>query len=154
MAAPDKSEEQPMLVGEACAQPAATVADDEFLRVAAQRMRDKGLGSLVVLTNGHATGIITDRDLVLETLCNRLDPGTARVGEIARRPLVTIHRDCPVGEAAHTARRHRIRRIPVVDDKGELVGMVSTDDLLTFAASELGQLAGAVRSQAGRRRSS
>jgi CBS domain-containing protein len=136
-----------MPIGDYCEKPAATVRGDETVRAAAQRMKQEGLGSLVVVTAGRPVGIVTDRDLVLETLGNRLDPGSVTVEEIASRPLVTVEQDAPVREAVRVIRRHAVRRLPVVDDKGQLVGIVAADDLLSLAAAELGGLAVAVRSQ-------
>jgi len=136
-----------MPIGDYCEKPAATVRGDETVRAAAQRMKQEGLGSLVVVTAGRPVGIVTDRDLVLETLGNRLDPGSVTVEEVASRPLVTVEQDAPVREAVRVIRRHAVRRLPVVDDKGQLVGIVAADDLLSLAAAELGGLAVAVRSQ-------
>jgi CBS domain-containing protein len=110
-------------------------------------MKNEGLGSLAVVAGGRPTGIVTDRDLVLETLGERLDPGSVRVDEIASRTLVTIEQDAPVREAVRMIRRHAVRRLPVVDEKGQLVGIVAADDLLSLAAAELGGLAVAVRAQ-------
>jgi CBS domain-containing protein len=139
-----------MPIGDYCQKPAATVRGDETVRAAAQRMKQEGLGSLAVVTEGRPVGIVTDRDLVLETLCNRLDPGSVRVEEIASRRLVTVEQDAPVREAVRLIRRHAVRRLPVVDDKGQLVGIVAADDLLSLAAAELSGLAVAVRTQSPR----
>ena len=136
-----------MPIGDYCEKPAATVRGDETVRAAAQRMKQEGLGSLAVVTDSRPVGIVTDRDLVLETLCNRLDPGSVRIDEIASRPLVTVEQDAPVREAVRMIRRHAVRRLPVVDDKGQLVGIVAADDLLSLAAAELSGLAVAVRTQ-------
>jgi CBS domain-containing protein len=136
-----------MPIGDYCEKPAATVGGAETVRTAAQRMAQEGLGSLAVVVDGRPVGIVTDRDLVLETLGNRLDPGSVSVEEIASRPLVSIDQNAPVREAVRMIRRHAIRRLPVVDEEGELVGIVAADDLLSLAAAELGGLAVAVRSQ-------
>ena len=136
-----------MPIGDYCEKPAAAVRGDETVRAAAQRMKQEGVGSLPVVTDGRPVGIVTDRDLVLETLCNRLDPGSVRIDEIASRPLVTVEQDAPVREAIRLIRRHAVRRLPVVDDKGQLVGIVAADDLLSLAAAELSGLAVAVRTQ-------
>jgi CBS domain-containing protein len=136
-----------MSIGDYCEKPAATVGGAETVRAAARRMVQEGLGSLAVVVDGRPVGIVTDRDLVLETLGNRLDPGSVSVEEIASRPLVSIDQNAPVREAVRMIRRHAIRRLPVVDEEGELVGIVAADDLLSLAAAELGGLAVAVRSQ-------
>lgn len=137
-----------MPIGDYCEKPAATVRSDETVRAAAQRMRDEGLGSLAVVKDGLPTGIVTDRDLVLGMLCNRLDAGAITVDEIASRPLVTIEQERPVRDAVRLMRRHGLRRLPVVDDKGQLVGFVAADDLVSLAAAELSGLAVAIRTQA------
>jgi CBS domain-containing protein len=139
--------ERAMPIGDYCQEPAATICGAETVRTAAQRMRDEGLGSLAVVVEGRPVGIVTDRDLVLETLGHRLDPGCVKVEEIASKPLVSIDQNAPVREAVRIIRRHAIRRLPVVDDDGELVGIVAADDLFSLAAAELGGLATAVRSQ-------
>mgnify|MGYP001821198438 CR=1 FL=1 len=136
-----------MPIGDYCQSPVATIRSDETARAAARRMRDEGLGCLAVVTDGHLQGVITDRDVVLETLCHRLDPGAVRVGEIASREAVTIDQRSPVREAVRLIRRHTLRRLPVVDDKGQLVGIVASDDLFSLFAAELNGLAVAVRAQ-------
>jgi CBS domain-containing protein len=136
-----------MPIGDYCEKPAATVSGAETVRAVAQRMKHEGLGSLAVVVDGRPVGIVTDRDLVLETLGNRLDPGSVTVEEIASRPLISVDQNAPVREAVRMIRRHAIRRLPVVDEEGDLVGIVAADDLLALAAAELGGLAVAVRAQ-------
>jgi len=136
-----------MPIGDYCEKPAATVRGNETVRAASQRMKKEGLGSLVVVNDGGPIGIVTDRDLVLGTLCSRLDPGAVRAAEVASRPLVTIEQEAPVREAVQMIRRHAVRRLPVVDEKDQLVGVVAADDLLSLMAGELSGLAVAVRTQ-------
>jgi CBS domain-containing protein len=120
-----------MPIGDYCEKPAATVSGAETVRAVAQRMKHEGLGSLAVVVDGRPVGIVTDRDLVLETLGNR----------------ISVDQNAPVREAVRMIRRHAIRRLPVVDEEGDLVGIVAADDLLALAAAELGGLAVAVRAQ-------
>lgn len=136
-----------MPIGDYCQKPAATVSADETVRAAAQRMQREGLGSLAVVEGGRPVGIVTDRDLVVETLCNRLDPGAVKVRELASQPLVTVEQDAPVREAVRRIRQAGVRRLPVVDEKGALVGVVAADDLVMLAAAELTALAVAIRAQ-------
>jgi len=117
-------------------------------------MKSEGLGCLVVVTDGRPNGIVTDRDLVLRTMCTRLDPGAVRVDEIASYPLVTIDHESSVEEAVRVIRHHAVRRLPVVDEKGVLVGLIAADDLLSLAGGELSRLTVAVHAQRSRRDSS
>jgi CBS domain-containing protein len=137
-----------MSIGNYSEKPVATVAAEETVRSAAQRMRLAGVGSLPVVKDGRPIGVVTDRDLALETICGRLDAGAVRVSELPLRPLVTILQDAPVSEAIRLMRRHAVRRLPVVDEQKQLVGIVSADDLVHLAATELSALAAALRAQA------
>lgn len=130
-----------------CQTSVATIGADATARTAAERMRDEGLGCLAVVADARLAGIITDRDVALETLCNQLDPDVVQVGDIASRRLVTIQQESPVREAVRLIRRHALRRLPVVDDEGQLVGIVAADDLFSLFAAELNALAVAVRAQ-------
>lgn len=136
-----------MSIGEYCEKPAATIRSDETVGAAAQRMKQEGFGSMVVVKDGSPLGIVTDRDLVLGMLCDGLDPGAVKVAELASRPLVAVEQEASVAVAIKMIRRHAVRRLPVVDDKQQLVGIVSADDLLSLLADELSGLAVAVRSQ-------
>ncbi len=136
-----------MPIGDYCQKPAATVRGDETIHAAATRMKQERIGSLAVVEERRPVGIVTDRDVVLETLCKLLDAGSVKVGEIASRPLVSIEQDAPVREAVRMIRRHGVRRLPVVDEKGQLVGIVTGDDLLSLVAGELNGLTVAVHTQ-------
>jgi CBS domain-containing protein len=136
-----------MPVGSYCQQPVCTIDGKETAQTAAERMDKEGVGCVVVVQRGRPVGILTDRQLVLEILCNRLDARAVRAGEIAARPVVTIAQDAPLSEASQMIRRHAVRRLVVVDKKGRLVGVIAADDLLRLIVGELGGLARAVRSQ-------
>jgi CBS domain-containing protein len=128
--------------------PATTVLASDSVRSAAQRMKLAGLGSLIVVEDGRPVGIVTDRDLVLEILGKRLDASAVRVGEVMSKPLYTVHQDAPVREAVRLMARRGVRRLPVVDDKGEVVGVVAADDLAMLAIGELSSLVVAIGAQA------
>jgi len=139
-----------MPVGDYCERPARTIGSEESVRAAAQRMEKEGVGCLVVVEDNRPTAVVTDRDLALETLCNRLDAALVRVGEVAGPSVVTVPADAPLAEAARVIRRHGLRRLPVVDDKGDLVGVIAADDLMRVAVGELSGLAAAVAVQVPR----
>jgi CBS domain-containing protein len=101
--------------------PTATIAD------AAQRMRDEGIGDVLVRDKG-STCIVTDRDIAIRAVAEGKDPKKATVGEICTKDVVTVTPDTPVDEAARIMRERAVRRLPVVDGD-EPVGMVSIGDL-------------------------
>ena len=102
-------------------------AGDALLAVA-RKMRDLGVGSVVVCAaDGGPDAIVTDRDLAVRALAERR-PDTEGVGEHASRPLVVGEPQMSLEEAAALMVSHRIRRLPVVED-GALVGIATLDDI-------------------------
>jgi CBS domain-containing protein len=102
-------------------------ADADVLLVA-QLMRDHSVGSVVICDQGGVpAAMVTDRDLAVRALAEQR-PIDDPVGEHASRPLVTGELEMDLEEAAALMVRHRVRRLPVVDE-GELVGIVTLDDI-------------------------
>lgn len=97
------------------------------LRDAARAMREGDFGSMPVVDDGQLTGILTDRDIVVRAVAEGLD-AAARVGDVASRDPVTVEPGEDLDDAMDLMARHRIRRLPVVED-GRLVGVVSQADV-------------------------
>jgi len=112
---------------------------------AAKLMRQFHVGDIVVTDKGNKhrvpVGLVTDRDIVLEVLAQDLDAANLTLGDIMAGDLVTVREDEGVLQAVQLMRAKGVRRIPVVDKEGTLVGIVSTDDLIDLLAEELGELA-------------
>jgi len=108
------------------------IAHDATLSAAAELMRIRGVGMLPVVDYMRAhklVGVITDRDLVVRGLAFG-HGGSAKVHEhMTRDPLVTVAPETPVKEIALLMARHQLRRIPVLDDAGTVVGIVAQADL-------------------------
>jgi CBS domain-containing protein len=136
-----------MPVGDYCEQPARTIGPEDTVREAARRMDEENIGSLVLVIDNQPHGLITDRDLVLEVFCNNLDASSVKVGELRRGLVVTVREDAPLAEAAHLMAQHAVRRLPVVDDKGHVVGLIAADDIVRLVVGELSGLAAAVQVQ-------
>lgn len=106
-----------------------SVATTASLRQAAELMRDRNIGDvLVVDEDGSLFGIVTDRDIVVGGIAKGADPATTSVDEVCSRDPVTLGPDDAVVEAARLMGDRAIRRLPVVDN-GSLVGIVSLGDL-------------------------
>jgi CBS domain-containing protein len=139
-----------MPIGDYCERDVRTIDGREPLRAAAVRMADEGVGSLVVLRGAQVRGILTDRDVALRVLREGLDPDTTPVLDAIGGDPVVMHETSPLRAAAALMRRVAVRRIPVVDEREQLVGVISSDDVLRLAARELSGLADAVAAQAPR----
>jgi CBS domain-containing protein len=88
-----------------------------------------------------AVGIVTDRDLVVKVLAGERDPLATTAGEIMGGELITAGERNTVHEVAELMRFKGVRRVPVVDEDGALLGIVTLDDLLTVIGEELSLLA-------------
>jgi CBS domain-containing protein len=105
-----------------------TAGPDADLRSVAALMRDHNVGSVIVCdSEGRPAAMVTDRDLAVRGLADERPPGES-VRDHASRPLVTGDPEMALEEAAALMVQHRIRRLPVVDE-GELVGIVTLDDI-------------------------
>ena len=96
---------------------------------AAEIMRDSDIGDVVVLEDQRLYGILTDRDIVVRVLAEGSDPATVRVGQVCSRELTTIRPTASVGEAVRLIREKAIRRLPVVEEGGDVVGILSMGDI-------------------------
>jgi CBS domain-containing protein len=107
----------------------------------AQLMRNAHVGDVVVVDEGNGgripVGIVTDRDLAVAVMAVENDPSMVTAGEIMNSELVTVGEPCDVYETAELMRFKGARRIPVVDEKGRLIGIVTMDDLLRVIGDEL-----------------
>jgi len=90
-------------------------------------MRDRGVGSVVIVDGGRPVGVLTDRDLALAVVADGVEPSEPAQVHMSR-PLVTGHTEMDIEEAAALMVENRIRRLPLRD--GELLsGIVTIDDL-------------------------
>lgn len=105
-----------------------SAAPTDSLADAAQMMKEEDVGSLPVVEDGRLIGILTDRDIVLRAVAERVDPQSVKAGDVASRDLVTVEPEQDLDEALALMARHRVRRLPVVED-GRLVGMLAQADV-------------------------
>ena len=105
-----------------------SAAPTDSLADAAQMMKEEDVGSLPVVEDGRLIGIVTDRDIVVRAVAERVDPQSINVGDAASHDLVTVEPEQDLDEALALMARHRVRRLPVVED-GRLVGMLAQADV-------------------------
>lgn len=107
----------------------ACVSASDTADKAAQLMRDRDVGSIVVTENGGSVaGIVTDRDIVVRAVADGKNPAEVKVGEVASSNPTTLSADESIADAVQSMRDQNIRRLPVVDG-GKPVGIVSLGDL-------------------------
>jgi CBS domain-containing protein len=140
-----------MKAGDACNRVVIDITEDEPVRRAAELMRKYHVGTLVVTRFGDEqhvpVGIITDRDIVVETTAAGLDPEEVTVGDIMTDKLVQAAEDDEIPDVLELMRKKGVRRMPVVNLQGGLVGVLAVDDLLQLCAEDLGAIAEIVGGQ-------
>jgi len=106
-----------------------TVPGSVSVTYAARAMRENDIGAVVVVDEERLFGILTDRDIVVRVLAEEMDPATTTVADICSRDLTTVRPTDSVGSAVRLMREKALRRLPVVEDNGDVVGIVSLGDL-------------------------
>jgi CBS domain-containing protein len=112
-------------------------------------MAEEDVGSVVVESDGDPVGIVTDRQIALG-LADEPDIAKRRVERVMTTSVVTVHRDDGIAETIETMQSSSVRRLPVVDDDGELVGILSIDDIVVMLTDEFDDLQDVLKSQSPR----
>lgn len=139
-----------MNVGSICTRRVVTASPILDVQAAAELMRQEHVGFLVIVPDEpHGPqpplGVLTDRDIVVAVIAKRADPTSLKVGDVMSLQPVVAGESDPIDLALRTMRRAGVRRLPVVNGRGEVVGILSLDELLEFVAHEMESLSGAVR---------
>ena len=119
-----------------------TVSYDEAVSEIARLMRDNDVGAIVVCDeSGRPDGIITDRDIVLRCVAENIDCNQATARDVMTRQVETVPVSAGLIDVIECMRSAEVRRVPLVDETGRAVALLSFGDVFEFLASELGSLA-------------
>jgi CBS domain-containing protein len=140
-----------MKVGESCKKVVVAIASSSDAAEAAKLMRKVHVGFLIVHREGDALqkpiGVLTDRDLVLGVMARDIDPHAVTVDDImSRQPLVANEAD-ELSDMLQAMRFAGIRRMPVVDDRGALTGIMAIDDAMEIVTGLMCDIAGSIKSE-------
>jgi CBS domain-containing protein len=125
-----------MQVFEAMTSDVVSVLPQTRIVDAALVMKNLDVGPLPVVEGGRLVGILTDRDIAVRTTAEGLDPHTTEVGDVMTREVVACHENDDVRSAARLMQDGQLRRLLVVDDAGNLAGIVSLGDLALHAGDD------------------
>jgi len=135
-----------MTVGEVCNRDVVVVDKAEPIVTAARLMREHHVGTVVVVEGDEGAwkpiGIVTDRDLVLEVLAEEMLLGKLRIGDLTGTELITLRENADLLDAIKLMRDRGVRRAPIVDERGLLVGILSVDDVIDVIAEQLSDIVG------------
>ena len=140
-----------MLVGELCNRDVVVVDKDASTQVAIKLMREYHVGDVVVveerLGQRVPIGILTDRDVVIELLAEDVDMDAVSVGDIMSYELVVAREADQLTSTIKKMKSKGIRRLPVVNEQGGLVGILALDDMIEIMAELMDDLASLVRKE-------
>jgi CBS domain-containing protein len=117
--------------------PAAAVTPNTTVLEAVEVMAEHGVGAVAVVEEGELLGIFTERDVMMRVVLRHRNPRNTRVGDVMTSPAQTISADTAEEDAlVHMVERH-VRHLPIVDQQGQLSGMLSIRNLLEHRVDEL-----------------
>jgi len=127
-----------MTVFECCRRAVVTASPEASVREVARLMSESNVGSVVIMTDDCCPmGIVTDRDLVTRVMAPDRNPKTTRIREVMTTDLVVVEDGTGLYEALQCVREKGIRRLPIVDREGKLVGIITMDDIIRLLGQEL-----------------
>jgi len=129
-----------MSIGEICNREVVFCCKGETTQEAAELMRRHHVGCLVVVDESREhprpLGVVTDRDLVVEIRAGKVSPETVLVGDVMSDDLATAREDEGIWEVVRRMRAKGVRRLPILDEEGAVIGIVTMDDMMEFLADE------------------
>lgn len=140
-----------MRVGEYCNSDVIIINQDETPLDAVLLMRQYNVGDVVIVDGrdegNTLLGIVTDRDIALEIVAAEVDPTTVAVIDIVRKPLVTVNENDDLCECTVHMKHNGVRRAPVINDSGFLVGIITIDDIIETLSDQLNDVVSLVSVQ-------
>jgi CBS domain-containing protein len=139
---------EPLSAGDVCTRVVAIAFRSTSVTEAARVMREQHVGCLIVVddtpSGRRLAGLLTDRDIVTAVVAHGLDVRTLRVEDVMTTDVATAGEADSILDVTQTMRRKGVRRVPVVDAQGGLIGVVAFDDVIEIIAEQMQLLARAV----------
>lgn len=132
------------MLKEICNRELVTVEPDTRVSECAKVMAERHVGTVLVLSNGRPRGIITDRDIVVRCVASHTDVDDTTVENIMSESLEVASITDGIFDCIRRMHRAQVRRIPVVDENGKAVGIISFDDMLSVLSKEFAELTAAI----------
>ena len=109
-----------------------TIDADATVMKAVKLMNENEIGCLIVMRRGRAVGIITERDLLKRVIAKSKNPKKTQVREIMTKPLIAGQPDMDLEEATKLMFKMKIKKLPVVEGQGKLLGLITLTDVARF----------------------
>lgn len=126
-----------MSLREFCQREVISISPEADILEACKLMRENNVGSVVVLETGKLLGILTDRDIALKVTGANKDPRTTKARDIMSQNPVRIPVDKDLPHLTNVMRVHHVRRVPIIDDANQVLGIVTMDDVVARISAEI-----------------
>jgi CBS domain-containing protein len=130
------ADEMAKTVREAMTSKLCSIDTDKTVAYAAKMMRDEDVGIAPIIEGDRLVGVLTDRDIAVRVVAEGGDSEQTKVTDVMSRDLVTLDPDQDLDEALRLMARHQVRRLPVVEEDGRLVGVVAQADVAQHAGDQ------------------
>jgi CBS domain-containing protein len=124
-----REEEMAQTIRDVMTSDPCTIDADESVAYAAKMMREEDVGLAPVVEAERLVGMLTDRDITIRVVAEGRDPEQVKVRDVASSQLVTVTPQQDFDEALRMMAKHQVRRLPVVEEDGKLVGVVAQADI-------------------------
>lgn len=112
-----------------------------------EKMDEERIGSIIITKNNKLEGIVTDRDIAIEINRRNKTPGEIPIKKIMTEKPFTVRKDEGIFEVIRKTADEQVRRIPIVEENGDLAGIITIDDLLVLLATEFNSLSRVIQSE-------
>jgi len=136
-----------MTITELCHNKIVAVDSQCSIQAAAKVMKDNNVGDVLVVRNQKPVGILTDRDIVIRLAADAIDLDLVTVGNVMSEDLVVFDEHADIKEAIDTMAEKGVRRAPIINAAGTIIGITSVDDLLILLADELNKISKLLQKQ-------
>lgn len=130
-----------MSVGDVCNREVVVTDRDDTITHVSQLMRTYHVGDAIVVEERDGeripSGVLTDRDIVVDLIANGADLDSITIGDVMSRDLLVIGEDDNLDDAIKRMRDRGVRRVPVVNHRGGLEGILAVDDIIDLLAEQL-----------------
>lgn len=140
-----------MSAGEYCNREVVIIGRDESLRDAVELFRKYHVGSLVVVEEQRGmkipVGMVTDRDIVIEVIAEGVDINAVTAGDIMSDRLISVREATSLPDALGLMQGNGVRRVPVVDERGGLLGILTVDGVIELVSEQMTRLTGVITNE-------
>jgi CBS domain-containing protein len=142
-----------MNVGQVCKRNVVTIRPFDGVNDAAKLMREQHVGYLIVVKPGfeegtfRPVGVLTDRDIVVGVVARGVDPSTLTVEDVMTHNVVTANAADSIEATLPKMRKAAVRRVPIVGYRGELIGVLSLDDVFNIIAKNMQNITAAIHNE-------